>query len=96
MFGFFLQLLSKTFPVVEDFGEIVINAKTSLPKVPRYSCQILIKLEFSGHIFEKKLKYQVSSKSVQWESFHADEDTDEHDEATVAFRKFATATKSKE
>jgi hypothetical protein len=25
----------------------------------RYSCQILIKLEFSGHIFEKIVKYQI-------------------------------------
>ena len=31
----------------------------------RYSCWILIKLEFSRQIFEQ-LKYRISSKSVQW------------------------------
>jgi hypothetical protein len=33
----------------------------------RYSCQILMKLEFSRQIFEKILKYQISCESVQWE-----------------------------
>jgi len=33
-----------------------------------YSCQILIKLEFSRQVFEKKiLKYQISWKSINYE-----------------------------
>jgi hypothetical protein len=33
----------------------------------RHSCQILIKLEFSRQIFEKKLKHQISPKFVELE-----------------------------
>jgi len=33
----------------------------------RYSCQVLMKYVFSGHIFEKMLEYQISWKSVQCE-----------------------------
>jgi hypothetical protein len=33
----------------------------------RYFCRILIKIELSRQTFEKELKYEVSSKSVQWE-----------------------------
>ena len=33
----------------------------------RYSCQILIKLEFIGQIFEKKTKHQISLQFAQWE-----------------------------
>ena len=36
-------------------------------KSTRYSCQILMKLEFSRQIFEKILIYQISWKSVQRE-----------------------------
>ena len=32
----------------------------------RYSCRILIKLEFLG-VFLKELIYQILSKSIQWE-----------------------------
>jgi hypothetical protein len=34
----------------------------------RYSCRIFMKIEFSQQIFEKKMKYQIASKSVQQES----------------------------
>ena len=33
----------------------------------RNYCQISMKLEYSRQIFRKRLKYQISSKSVQWE-----------------------------
>jgi len=53
----------------------------------------LIKLEFSQHIFEKKiLKYQISQKSVQWEPScsvrtekQTDRRTNRHDEANSRF-----------
>jgi len=34
----------------------------------RYYCPIIITFEFSQHIFQEKLDYQVSWKSAQWES----------------------------
>jgi hypothetical protein len=61
-----------------------------------YSCRIVIKLDFSRHIFEKrKLKYQVSSKSVQWKPscfIRRDRQTDRQTDVTkliVAFSNFA-------
>jgi hypothetical protein len=58
-----------------------------------YSCQILIKLEFSRHIFEKY--YQLSRKSIQWEascSMRTDRRTD-MTKLIVAFRNFAKVPK---
>ena len=46
-----------------------------------------MQLEFSSHIYEKKLKSQVSSKSVQWEQ-SCSLRTDEHDEANSRFSHF--------
>ena len=53
-----------------------------------------MKLEFSEQIFEKKLKYQVLSKSVQWDpsSMQAGGRTD-MTKLIVAFRNFADAPK---
>jgi hypothetical protein len=63
----------------------------------RYSCRILMKFEFSRQISEKKkLKYVVSSKSVQWESkcfMRANRQTDMM-KLIVAFRNFANAPKT--
>jgi hypothetical protein len=54
-------------------------------------------LNFLG-IFSKKAEISnfIEIRPVGVELFHADENTDGHDEATVAFRKLATATKNKE
>jgi len=63
----------------------------------RYSWQILMKLEFSKHIFEKKnFKYQLSLKSVQWGpscSLRTNRQT-YMIKLTVAFRYFPNAPKS--
>jgi hypothetical protein len=59
----------------------------------RYSCQILVSLEFSRRIFAK---YHVSWKSVQWEqscSMWTDERTDVT-KLIVAFQNFANAHKN--
>jgi hypothetical protein len=47
--------------------------------------QVLMRLEFSQQFFQK-LKYQISSKSVQWKPscFHADGRTDRHDDAITS------------
>ena len=61
----------------------------------RYSCQILMKLEFSRQNFRKILKYQISWKSVQYEPScsmgtdrQTDCQTDRHYEADSRFSQF--------
>ena len=60
-----------------------------------------MKLEFSWQIFQKKVRYQVSSKYVQSEpscSTWTDRQTDRQTDMTeliVAFRNFANAPKKK-
>ena len=56
-----------------------------------YYCQILMKLEFSGQIFENMLKYQILSKSFQWEpscSMRTDGRTETRYEADSRFSQF--------
>ena len=61
----------------------------------RYSCSILMKLEFSQKIFRKILKYQISWKSIQWKpsSMRTDGQTD-RTKLLVTFRNFANAPKN--
>jgi hypothetical protein len=61
----------------------------------RYSCQILMTLEFSRQILEKHSKYQISWKirPAGAELFHADGQTD-MTKLIVAFRNFANAPKN--
>jgi hypothetical protein len=58
----------------------------------RYSCPILMKLEFSGQSFEKILWYQILWKSVKWETscFIRTDMT----KLIVSFRNFAYAPKN--
>ena len=54
----------------------------------RYSCQILMKLQFSRQIFQNK---QIPWKSVQWEAscpMRTDGRKDRHDEANSRFSQF--------
>ena len=53
----------------------------------RYSCRILKKIEFFSTDFRKKRKYQILSKSGQWES-SCFMRTDGHDEANSCFLQF--------
>jgi len=52
----------------------------------RYSCQMSMKLEFCGHIFETQISNFVKIRAVGVELFHAcgrtDGETDGHDETT--------------
>jgi uncharacterized protein YdeI (YjbR/CyaY-like superfamily) len=49
-----------------------------------------MELEFSQQIFDKILKYQISQKFVQSgaELFHANVQTDRHNEANIRFPQF--------
>ena len=74
-------------------------------KSTKYSCQILMMLEFSRQIFER-YSYQISLKYIQCEpscSIRTDERTDGRTERrqtdmtklTVAFLNFVTSPKNK-
>ena len=61
----------------------------------RYYCQILMKLEFSRHVFENaEMSDFMKIRSVGAELFHRDESTDRLDELLVTFRSFANAPKN--
>ena len=59
-------------------------------KYPFYSYTILMKLEFSRQIFEKILKISNCMKihRVGAKLFHADRQTDKHDEVNSRFSQF--------
>ena len=92
---FYLQNLSHIFPILRwILRDIIINVKTS-------SCNVaVIPVRFFNQIwifftdFRKKLKYQISSKSVQWEPSCSRGRTDGQTDLTkliVAFLNFAIA-----
>jgi hypothetical protein len=63
-FDFLLNFCPKHFSFLEAFSEIVINVKSLCVKY-RYSCQILIKREFSRQIFKKNsnMKFHQNSST---------------------------------
>ena len=68
-----------------------LNVLWSSCRSALYSCQILMKIELTRQTLEKILKYQISSKSAQWEatcSVWTDERTDLKT-LTVDFLNFA-------
>jgi len=81
--------LSETLLVLRRIQQdIIINVYTSECKNPCYTCHILIKLEFSGQIFKKMLKYQILLTFVQCEpscSMRTEGQTDRHDEGNSLF-----------
>ena len=74
------------FSFSEEFSEIL--SSNFYMQSTCYSCQILMKLRFSGQI--KKHKHQISSKSVQWEPISMQ--TYIHNEASSCFLKFCKCT----
>jgi hypothetical protein len=56
----------------------------------RYSCQVVMKPEFSRHVFENTQISNCNKKNrpVGAELFHADRRTDRHDEANSGFQQF--------
>jgi hypothetical protein len=73
----FFANLSVIFLVLRGTGEILSYMYVGLHVKHRYSCQILMKLEFSRHIFEKAKKSNfMKIRLVEAELFHADGQTD--------------------
>ena len=58
----------------------------------RYSCQILIKLKFSWQIFKKSSNIKFHGSQL----FHADRQTDRHDEANSRFSQFCERAEKRE
>ena len=93
---FSLQLLPETFLISRIQRDSILNVHTSSCKNTRYSCQILIKLEFFQQIFFKILKYQISWKSVHWSRVvpcgrtdgRTRRETDGYNEANSRFSQF--------
>jgi hypothetical protein len=60
-------------------------------KSTRYSCQILLKPEFSWQVYMKKISNFIQIRPVGAELFHADKQTDERrntTKLTIAFLQF--------
>ena len=96
VFWFPLQILSQAFLILRRNERDEKKWIWVFMWSARYSCQSLMKLEFSRHIFEKILKYQISWKSVQWEpsfSVRTDGPTD-MTKLIVALHDFAKAPKN--
>jgi hypothetical protein len=96
VFGFFLELLSKTFIILRRIRQdIVIYVKSLHVKYPLFLPDFNETWIFSTY-FRKNLKYCVSSKPVQCEpscSMRTDWQTD-MTKLIVAFRSFANAPKN--
>jgi hypothetical protein len=96
VFWFFLQLLSVTFLVLRRNERDTIKMYIGLHATRPFSCQIIIKLEFSGQNFEKysniKLHKNLSTGCRVVPCGRADGRTDVT-KVTVPFRNFANALK---
>jgi hypothetical protein len=95
VFWFSLQLLPETFLILRRTEQdIITNVRRSSCKVPRYSSQILIKLEFSWKIFQKSsnIKFRQNpscgSRVVPHGQRQTDRQTDRHDKANSCFSEF--------
>jgi hypothetical protein len=107
------KILKKLFLLFYDFVWNIYHSKKNSAtfchkcenvflQITCYSFLILTELEFSWQVFEKNLKYQVSSKCVQWEascSIRTDKGTDglkdgqtDMTKLIVTFRNFENAS----
>jgi hypothetical protein len=101
VFRFSLRLLSGAFSILrsnERYTSITVSVSWRSRRVPyRYSCQILIKLEFSRHIFEKNTQMpnlmKIRPVTAQMYLVVTDEQT-HMKKLTVAVHNFANAPKN--
>jgi hypothetical protein len=98
VFWFFLQILLNISHYKKNSAIYDYKFPETLVWSTRYSCQILFTLDFSGNIFEKIIKYQISWKSFQWEpscSMRTDRQT-KYDKASSRFSQFRASTLKKQ
>jgi hypothetical protein len=77
VFLFTLQLLSEPFFIIRRTERDVIKMYIGLRVKLRYSCQIVMKLEFSRHISENtQITNFMTVRAVRAELFHAKRRTD--------------------
>ena len=88
MFWFFLKLFSETVLILIENGRDVITNV-------RYSCNILMKVEFSRQAFAKysNIKFHENPSSGSRVFTCGQTKKDRHDEATSRFRILAEAPK---
>jgi hypothetical protein len=84
---FSLQLYSERFLILRRNRRDIINVDWCSCRIPLYSCQILMKLEFSRQIFERSSNI-IKIRPVGAELFHADRHMTK---LIFAFRNFANA-----
>jgi hypothetical protein len=92
VFLFSIQLLSEKFLILRRNERDTIKKYILQPscKINFYSCQILIKLEFSGQSIEKNIQISnmMKIRPVGAELFHADGQRDRHDEDNSRVSQF--------
>jgi len=76
-----------TFLILRIIHQDIVKCSYAFMLSSCSSCQILLKLEFSQHIF-LSIKYQISLKSVHWDP-SCTMQTDSHDKADSKFSNFA-------
>ena len=89
-----LQLLSETFLILRrNERDIFTNAHRPWREVSRYSCPILMKLEVSRQVFEKRWNTKFHQiRPVAGGFFHAERETEtDTSKLTFTFRNFANA-----
>ena len=91
VFWFSLQLLYEIFLTVRRIQQDFVTNVKSSSFYPLFLSDFNENLIFSTE-FQRKPKYQISSKSFQWEPSCSGQ-TDGNDEANSRFRNFAKAPK---
>ena len=89
MFESPLKLLPDTFLISRVIQrDIIINVRASSWKVSSYSCQILTKLVFSRHVFEKSSDMKLHQTPPSGSRVIPCGQTDGHDKANSRFSQF--------
>jgi len=84
---FFYDFCQNFFLLWQELSEILLKCILVFVYSTRYSCPILMKLEFSRKILEKYSNL-IKIRLVGTELFYADGRTDRHDETNSRFSQF--------